>query len=85
MYAVRDNTPIKQSFGTWSKQNGLMLQLSKNRWDRRTDLQGAEVVNAIFITSRQLMKLDLDINGNVVGSRGSIPDRSVFQFWLIRV
>ena len=53
------------------------FQASKNRWDRRTDLQGAAVVNALFVTSRKLMALDTDADGNVVGSRGSIPDRYV--------
>ena len=47
-FAVKGSPPITLELGQWNLKKGITLQLSKNRWDRRRDLKGAVLVNAVI-------------------------------------
>ena len=48
IFSVKNGLPITLEVGKWDTGNGMMLQNSLNRWDRRTDLKGASFVNCVF-------------------------------------
>ena len=48
IFAVKGQTPITLELGEWDLENGIILHMSMNRWDRRRDLKGATLVNAII-------------------------------------
>ena len=48
IFAVKGQTPITLELGEWDLKNGIILHMSKNRWDRRRDLKGATLVNALI-------------------------------------
>ena len=64
-----------EELGTWDKINGLQLFQSKYRWNRRRDLMRAHIVNTLAVTVSKYSTILYDGDGNVVGGRGSIPDR----------
>ena len=66
---------LVQELGTWDERNGLQLSQSKHRWNRRRDLMKAHIVNTLAVTVSKYSTILYDKDGNVVGSRGSIPDR----------
>ena len=69
IFAVNGGTPIVLDFGTWDSTNGMRLKKSLNRWERRTDLMGAEFVNAQW-HNKGWAELIYDDNGTIVGSWG---------------
>ena len=46
IFSVKNEPPITLEIGKWDTDDGMMLQKSLNRWDRRTDLRGASVSGA---------------------------------------
>ena len=72
-FAVKGGTPIVIDLGKWDSSYGMRLHNYKNRWDRRTDLRGAEIVNSLRTTGPWSILLR-DADGNVVGSRGQLQD-----------
>ena len=60
--------------GQWDMVHGIRLQNYKNRWDRRTDLKGAELVNSLASYGRSWSELVRDTDGNVVGSKGELQN-----------
>ena len=58
--------------------NGLQLSQSKHRWNRRRNLMRAHIVNTLAVTVSKYSKILYNQDGNVIGSRGSIPDRGAF-------
>ena len=39
IFAVKGQTPITLELGEWDLENGIILHMSMNRWDRRRDLK----------------------------------------------
>ena len=57
--------------GNWDIDDGIILQKSKNRWDRRTDLKGATFINCLATYESDIIK---DKNGNITGSKGHFQE-----------
>ena len=49
-FAVKERPLITLHIGTWDTSNGIILEKSLNRWDRRTDLKGVEIISGLWIT-----------------------------------
>ena len=72
IFTVKDGKPIMQDLGSWKEGSGLQLFLSKNRWNRRTDLDGAEVIETLsYYKNYGEPKYE---NGSLIGSAGLYPD-----------
>ena len=70
IFAVKGGAPISVEFGKWDEDSGMRLFSSMSRWGRRTDLNGAEFVNALHSWTPDASELIKDHDGNIVGSRG---------------
>ena len=70
-FAVKGGPPIVIELGKWDFSYGMRLKSHKNRWDRRTDLRGAEIVNSLATYGPWSILLK-DADGNVVGSQGEL-------------
>ena len=70
-FAVKGGPPIVIDLGKWDFSYGMRLQNYKNRWDRRTDLRGAEIVNSLATYGPWSILLK-SANGTVVGSTGEL-------------
>ena len=46
-FAVKRGAPISLVLGNWVPSNGIKFQKSMNRWERRTDLQGAILLSGL--------------------------------------
>ena len=46
-FAVKGGEPITLVLGNWDISNGIRLQMSMNRWERRTDLEGATLISGL--------------------------------------
>ena len=77
-FAVKGGQPITLELGSWTKKGGLELYASKYRWNRRTDLKGAVLINT-FKYYKNFAHPLYDGQGNLIGSEGSRPDR-VYAF-----
>ena len=73
IFAIKDGPPIKLEVGKWDVDSGIRLLNSISRWERRTDLKGASLVNS-FWTNEGWSDFIKDNDGNIVGSRGYIQD-----------
>ena len=69
IFSVKNGTPIILELGNWDIDTGIILQKSKNRWDRRTDLKGVTFVNC-FATNPGWAEYKRDKNGIITGSFG---------------
>ena len=47
IFRVKGGPPITLDIGKWDIENGIRMQESIFRWDRRTDLKGAQFINAV--------------------------------------
>ena len=47
IFAIKGGPPITLGIGKWDSSNGIILEKHINRWDRRTDLEGATIVNVL--------------------------------------
>lgn len=74
IYAYKDGPLYTNEIGSWSETGGLELYASTNRWDRRNDMNGAVLINTLKYY-KNFAEPSYDTEGNVVGSRGSRPDR----------
>ena len=73
IFSVKDGKPIMQDLGSWKEGSGLHLFHSKNRWNRRTDLDGAEIIETLsYYKNYCEPKYE---NGSLIGSAGLYPDR----------
>ena len=74
-FAVKDGPAITIKLGQWNTVHGMRFQnhRNKNRWDRRTDLRGAELVNSLASIGPWSVLLR-DAHGNVVGSKGVLQN-----------
>ena len=73
-FSVKDGPPIIQKLGSWNKDAGLELHASRYRWNRRTDLNGAVIVNTLTFYNNYANSL-YDSQGKVIGSEGLTPAR----------
>ena len=73
IFAIKDGPPIKLEVGKWDVDSGIRLLNSISRWERRTDLKGASLVNS-FWTNELWSEFIKDNDGTIVGSRGYIQD-----------
>ena len=73
IFAVKGGKTIIQDLGSWNIKSGLQLFHSKNIWNRRTNLNGAEIVETLvgFVNYGE-PQYD---NGTLIGSAGLHPDR----------
>ena len=78
IFAVKGGTPITLSLGRWDTDNGMRFEMSKNRWERRTDLEGAVFVNGLY-SKGKWANLIRDQKGNIVGSEGFMQEK-LFYF-----
>ena len=72
-FAVKGGPPIKLKLGLWELEIGVTLQSSMNRWERRTDLGGALLINGV--KGRKL----IEVNGTIIGSEGYFQDKLFYM------
>ena len=72
-FAVKGGPPIVIDLGKWDPSYGMIIQNYKDRWDRRTDLRGAEIVNSLNTYGPWSVLLK-DGDGKVVGSMGEMQE-----------
>ena len=65
VFAVKGGPPITLDIGTWEMESGIILNMSKNRWDRRRDLRGATIVNGVIDNSDWAVLETLDSNCSI--------------------
>ena len=72
-FAVKGGPPITLVLGYWEIDNGIVFQERMNRWERRTDLNAATLINGVteYGWAAGLIK---DKGGNAIGSRGYYPE-----------
>ena len=68
-FAVKGGPTITLDFGKWEEESGIKLQMSMNRWERRTDLKGAIFVNGLFSKGNWAGMIK-DDNGTIIGTTG---------------
>ena len=73
IFAVKNGPTISLEIGNWDTKNGIVLQKSLNRWDRRTDLKGTTFVNC-FASNPGFADFVRDENDNIMGSTGSFQE-----------
>ena len=73
-FAVKGGSPITLYLGDWDTTNGINLYESLNKYDRRTDLKGAAIINGIYKWSMGSADLLRDKKGNLIGSKGYYQD-----------
>ena len=75
-FAVRGEPPIYIELGSWDDQNGINLNGSISRWDRRTDLRGATFRNFMsnWADNGWLTNMTRDHSGKVIGFEGFNQD-----------
>ena len=73
IFAIGGGPTITKTLGYWNVDEGINLQASMNRWDRRTDLRGTTFRNCLFTTG-DWSKLIRDDHENVIGSEGYFQD-----------
>ena len=78
IFAVKGGTPITLNLGMWDIDNGIRFQMCKNRWERRTDLNGAIFVNGLYPKHKWANPIR-DQKGNIVGSEGMMQEK-LFYF-----
>ena len=72
-FAVKGGPIIVLELGYWNVDEGVFLQASMNRWDRRTDLKGATLRNCLLDNS-YWANFKRDESGNITGSKGYFQD-----------
>ena len=72
-FAVKGGPMIVLALGYWNVDEGINLQASMNRWDRRTDLKGATFRNCL-LENGHLTYFIKDESGNISGSKGYFQD-----------
>ena len=68
-FSVNGGSPIIFEIGSWVEGNGLKLQKSINRWERRKDLMGATFVNTLQETGIRAHFI-YNETGAIIGSDG---------------
>ena len=70
IFAVKDGLPRRLILGNWDVLNGIKLERSVNRWDRRTDLTGAPFVNSLANNAHYARIVKKNDFGEIVQSGG---------------
>ena len=69
-FSVNGGNPISIKLGKWCATcNGVKLEKSMNRWDRRTDLMGASFINTLK-KNGYAADFVYDENNSIIGSKG---------------
>ena len=76
IYEVKQGPTIMNTLGYWNNKSGIILQKSMNRWDRRTDLEGATFKSGVMSNAWAYFKRDM--NGSIVGSEGYFQEMLFF-------
>ena len=81
MFSVKGGPPITSELGTWDKIRGIKLKQKTHRWNRRTDLNGAEIINNLNFGTGfgTWSRLIWDDKGKVVGSQGELQNLLFFM------
>ena len=74
VFSIKGKPPLIQKLASWSKLDGFDNHAKKNRWDRRTDLKGTEIINTSDFY-KNWAELIYDSRGNLIGSEGIVADR----------
>ena len=86
IFAVKGGPPITLHLGHWSISKGITLLESLNRWDRRTDLKGTNIINALacnangyfimYVNGTSVPSKSCADSGNatIIGSMGPYQD-----------
>ena len=69
-FAVRAGPPIVLQLGTWFEGKGVTFESKMNRWDRRTNLNGAKFVNTLAFYNGFMAYFIYNQNGTIIGSDG---------------
>ena len=74
IFAVKGGPPIALEIGRWDIGNRMILHKGLNRWERRTDLNGAKFVNGVCAKGNwaDLVK---DDEGNIVQTTGYFQEK----------
>ena len=72
-FAVKGGPPIVIPVGYWNIEEGVILKESMNRWDRRTDLKGANFYNCVYFHT-WLAEFIRDKSGKIIGTKGYLQD-----------
>jgi hypothetical protein len=75
-YSIMGGPPITNKIGTWDKSGGLCLS-KLNMWERRSDLQGTRLRNAV-VTWPHLTDLIYNDLKELVGSKGLFQETLFF-------
>ena len=73
VFSVKNGPAITLGVGKWDSDNGIVLQMSKNRWERRKDLKGATFMNC-FAKNPGWAESVKDKHGNITGSKGRMQE-----------
>ena len=73
-FAVKGGVPITLDLGMWDKLNGFKFFKAKNRWDRRKNLNGTQLVYGLYNPTPGVMVPIKDDQGNIIGSKGFYPE-----------
>ena len=73
MFSVKGGQPISSELGTWDMISGFKPKQKKHRWDRRTDLNGANIVNNLGDYG-SYSRIIRDDQGKVVRSQGELQN-----------
>ena len=72
-FAVKGGLPIIDVLGYWEIMRGIVFVKSMHRWERRTNLEGASLINCLTENTWYANFLR-DKGGNITGSEGYFPD-----------
>ena len=74
LFAVKDGPPITEKLGIWDMKKGVSLLASMNRWDRRLDLKGVPIINALNEYGIYSGFIRDEI-GSITGTKGLFQDQ----------
>ena len=77
-FAISGGPAIVLELGWWDMDNGIELEGKINRWDRRTDLSGAKLVNTLEVNGA-LAQFIYDTHGRIIGSNGWLQDQLFYM------
>ena len=75
IFSVKGGPLIESEVGRWKSNHGMTLLNSKNRWERRTNLQRATLLNCEFEKHHGTVEIVKDINGKIIDTKGYYPDK----------
>ena len=72
-FTIKGGPTMVETLAYWSIEEGIILQTSMNRWDRRSDLKGTSFDNGLLETG-DWANFKRDDDGGIIGSQGYFQD-----------